>query len=62
MKKEYVKPSITVVELEMESLLAAFSQIGPEGEGVDKDNVETENEGVAGSKHNSGNLWGAWDE
>lgn len=62
MKKKYVKPSITVVELEMESLLAAFSQQGPAGEGATPKDEDTQYGGDADSKHNSGNLWGAWDE
>ncbi|MDE6353816.1 MAG: hypothetical protein K2L56_01945 [Prevotella sp.] len=61
-KKVYQKPEITVVELEIESLLASFSGGDSSGMHTTPKDDEPVTGGDADSKHNSGNLWGAWDE
>lgn len=59
MNKEYIKPSITVVEVQIESLLNTFSQEGNGGVAItpDKDDVVTG--GNADAKEDGGNdIWG----
>ncbi|NPD92874.1 hypothetical protein [Xylanibacter muris] len=58
MNKNYIKPSITVVEMEIESLLNTFSQEGkPEGDGITPGGDPVTG-GDADAKHNGGNsLW-----
>lgn len=60
MNKNYIKPSITVVEMEIESALLAFSQNKPgEGlEGQNPGNSGSVDSGDMDAKHNGGNsLW-----
>ena len=60
MNKNYIKPSITVVEMEVESLLGTFSQEGNGGVGITPgaDGSGPVTGGDADAKHNGGNsLW-----
>jgi hypothetical protein len=61
-KKKYQKPEITVIELEIESLLDWASGADSGGAHTTPDDDAPVTGGDADSKQNSGNLWGAWDE
>lgn len=59
MNKEYIKPSITVVEVQIESLLQTFSQEGNGGAGITPGEGDVVTGGDADAKEDGGNdIWG----
>lgn len=61
-KKKYVKPEITVVDLEIESLLGSFSGGDNSGVHTTPDDKTPVTGGEADSKqNNNNNLWDDWD-
>ncbi len=62
MNKEYIKPSITVVEVQIESLLNTFSQEGNGGTGITPGGNDVVTGGDADAKEDgSSNIWDGTD-
>ncbi len=60
-RKEYIKPIITVVEVEIESALMDFSQTDPNRPGQSGSNPDIQEPGheLEGKEDNSSDLWGS---